>query len=100
LESLWEEEGISVGEIGRRLVLDTATLAGVLDRMVNAGWVRREVDSEDARVARVFLTEKAREATTELATTIGSTNNELLNKFSLEEKVLFKRFLRDIHNYD
>jgi DNA-binding MarR family transcriptional regulator len=51
-------------------------------------------------VARVFLTGKAREATAELATTIGSTNNELLNKFSLEEKVLFKRFLRDIHNYD
>jgi DNA-binding MarR family transcriptional regulator len=68
--------------------------------MVNAGWVRREVDSEDARVARVFLTGKAREATAELATTIGSTNNELLNKFSLEEKVLFKRFLRDIHNND
>ncbi len=96
LESLWEEEGISVGEIGRRLVLDTATLAGVLDRMVTAGWVRREVDAEDARVARVYLSEKAKEVTADLATTIEHTNNELLNKFSLEEKLLFKRFLRDI----
>jgi DNA-binding MarR family transcriptional regulator len=66
--------------------------------MVNAGWVRREVDTEDGRVARVYLTEKAREATADLATTIGCTNNELLNNFSLEEKVLFKRFLRDLHN--
>ncbi len=59
LEALWEEDGLSVGEIGRRIVLDTATLAGILDRMVTAGWVRRETDSLDGRVARVYLTEKA-----------------------------------------
>lgn len=44
LESLFEEEGLSIGDIGRRLVLDTATLAGVLDRMSTAGWLRREPD--------------------------------------------------------
>ena len=33
LEALWEEEGLSVGEIGRRITLDTATLAGILDRL-------------------------------------------------------------------
>lgn len=98
LEALWEEEGLSVGEIGRRLVLDTATLAGVLDRMVTAAWVRREIDAADGRVARVFLAEKAKEITADLAATIERTNNELLNRFSLEEKLLFKRFLRDINN--
>jgi len=95
LESLWDEEGLSVGEVGRRLTLDTATLAGVLDRMVNAGWVLREVDPADARVARIYLSEKAKAITADLAGTIEHTNNELLNSFSLEEKLLFKRFLRD-----
>jgi DNA-binding MarR family transcriptional regulator len=96
LESLWDEEGLAVGEVGRRLVLDTATLAGVLDRMVTAGWVRREVDSFDARVARIFLTEKARAITADLDQTIEKVNNDLLENFSLEEKLLYKRFLRDI----
>jgi DNA-binding MarR family transcriptional regulator len=96
MESIWEEDGISVGEIGRRIALDTGTLAGVLDRMVTAGWVRRETDPDDGRVARVYLTEKARAAKSELATLIERTNNELLSNFSLEEKLLFKRFLRDV----
>lgn len=96
MESLWEEEGLSVGEIGRKIALDTATLAGVLDRMVVAGWVRRETDQTDGRVARVYLTEKAHEAISGLASAIEITNNELLSNFSLEEKLLFKRFLRDV----
>lgn len=95
LEALWEEDGLSVGEIGRRIVLDTATLAGILDRMVTAGWVRRETDSVDGRVARVYLTEKATAAINQLAATIEQTNDELLKSFSPEERVLLKRFLRD-----
>jgi len=96
METLWEEDGLSVGEIGRRIALDTATLTGVLDRMVMADWVRREADQIDGRVTRVFLTKKAREAVSGLASAIEVTNNELLNNFSLEEKLLFKRFLRDV----
>lgn len=96
METLWEEDGLSVGEIGRRIALDTATLAGVLDRMVTSGWVRRETDRDDGRVARVFQTEKALAAIAELTIVIERTNNELLNNFTLEEKLLFKRFLRDI----
>ena len=98
LESLWDKEGLPAGEVGRRLVLDTATLAGVLDRMVAAGWVRREIDSFDARVSRIYLTEKANAIAEDLAETIEQTNNKLLNNFSMEEKMLYKRFLRDIIN--
>ena len=96
LESLGEEEGLSVGEVGRRLILDTATLAGVLDRMVTAGWIRREVDTTDGRVARIYLTEKANTIIADLSRSLDHTNNELLKIFSLEERLLFKRFLRDV----
>ncbi|MHB8828895.1 MAG: MarR family winged helix-turn-helix transcriptional regulator [Syntrophales bacterium] len=96
MESLWEEDRLSVGEIGRRISLDTATLAGILERMAAAGWILREADPDDGRVARVSLTEKARAAITDLRSAIETTNNELLNNFSVEEKILFKRFLRDI----
>lgn len=96
MESLWEEDGLSVGDIGRRLALDTATMAGVSERMVTAGWVRRGTDPEDGRVSRVFLTEKAKEAAADLVATIEGANNELLENFSLEEKLLLKRLLRDI----
>ena len=96
METLWEEDGLSVGEIGRRIALDTATLAGILDRMVNAGWVRRETDPDDGRVARVYLSEKALAAMDDLTSAIEKANNDLLTNFALEEKLLFKRFLRDV----
>jgi DNA-binding MarR family transcriptional regulator len=96
MEALWEEDGLSVGEIGRRIALDTATLAGILDRLVTAGWVRREVDAQDGRVARVYLTEKATAAIGQLATTMEQTNQELLKSLAPEEKLLLKRFLRDV----
>lgn len=96
METLWEEDGLSVGEIGRRIALDTATLAGVLDRMVTAGWVRRETDPDDGRVARVYLTQKAHDAMADMTAAIERANNELLGNFALEEKLLFKRFLRDV----
>jgi DNA-binding MarR family transcriptional regulator len=96
MESLWEEDGLSVGEVGRNIALDTATLAGVLDRLVTAGWVRREADPTDGRVARVYLTDKARGVIADLAAAIERTNDELLSSFSLEEKLLFKRLLREM----
>lgn len=96
MEALWEEDGLSVGEIGRRILLDTATLAGILERMVTAGWVRREADPQDGRVSRVYLTEKALDAVPGLEAAIEKANSELLSSFQLEEKLLFKRFLRDV----
>ena len=95
LEALWEEEGLSVGEIGRRITLDTATLAGILDRLVTAGWVRRETDKQDGRVTRVFLTNKARSVKEEMASAIERTNDTLQQGFAVEEKLLLKRFLRE-----
>ena len=39
LEVLWDEDGLSASTIGERLVLDPATLSGVLERMVSGGWI-------------------------------------------------------------
>ena len=44
LEALWLEDGISQKDIGMRLVLDRATLSGVVDRMSSGGWITKEQD--------------------------------------------------------
>ena len=55
---LWEEEGLSVKEIGQRLHLDSGTLTPVLKRLEKAGFVRRRRDAQDERQVRVELTDK------------------------------------------
>ena len=98
LEALWKEDGLSAGDIGKKLVLDGATLSGVLDRLASGGWVLKKSDAEDKRVQRIFLTSKSKDLRPKLSQARDRTNEDLLKPFTLEEKVLLKRFLRDIQN--
>lgn len=90
------EEGLSAGEIGARLTLDSATVSGTLERMAESGWITKEPDADDRRVVRVRLTAKARELAAGLHQAREQANQEVVGGLSLEEKVLLKRLLRDL----
>jgi len=96
LEALYEEEGLSVGEIGKRLVLDNATLSGVLDRMAEGGWVRKNTADEDRRLVQIFLTPKAKASRTKLIQEGKEANEEVLIGFRMEERLLLNRMLKDL----
>ena len=96
LEALWSEDGLSTGDVGKKLVLDGATLSGVLDRLALGGWVLKKSDTTDKRVQRIFLTSKSRDLKPRLSEARNQTNEDLLRPFTLEEKVLLKRLLRDM----
>lgn len=57
---LWEKDGISVSEIGEKLMLDNGTLSPLLKKMESAGYVERQRSREDDRVVVITLTEKGR----------------------------------------
>ncbi len=98
--ALLEEEGCSAGELGKRLMLDGATLSGVLERMEEAGWVVKAPAQADRRMLRLNLTPKAREAVPEIMRLMERANEESLAPFRLEERLLLKRMLRDLQSLD
>ena len=53
---LWEQDGVSVKEIGERLYLDSGTLTPLLKRLEAAGLVKRTRSTEDERQVLVALT--------------------------------------------
>ena len=57
---LWEEDGITVGEICSRLMLDNGTLSPLLKKMQQAGYVDRKRSEEDDRIVLITLTEEGR----------------------------------------
>jgi MarR family transcriptional regulator, organic hydroperoxide resistance regulator len=57
---LWEQDGLTVKEIGQQLHLDSGTLTPVLKRLQALGYVQRSRDLPDERQVRVTLTEKGR----------------------------------------
>ena len=57
---LWEQDGITVGALGEKLMLDNGTLSPLLKKMQQAGYVERTRSSEDERVVVITLTEEGR----------------------------------------
>ena len=96
LDVLWEEDDISAGDIGKKLKLDGATISGVLDRMVTGGWIAKETDPQDKRIQRISILQKGKELKIALTGERIQANDEILYNFSVEERVLLKRLLRDV----
>ena len=57
---LWEKDGLTVGELGRRLYLDNGTLTPLLKKLEAAGYITRSRDNNDERVVTVALTDEGR----------------------------------------
>lgn len=57
---LWERDGLSVGELGERLFLDSGTLTPLLKRMEASGWLSRQRAADDERRVQVHLTAEGR----------------------------------------
>jgi len=93
LEGLWYEDGQTATELGELLRLDKATLSGVLARMQDSGWVDRRADPTDGRVVRVYSSAQANAVKDELIAIRESSDREILSRYSIEEQLLFKRFL-------
>jgi DNA-binding MarR family transcriptional regulator len=96
LEAIAEEEGQSASDISKRLLLDNATLSGVLDRLAEAGWIVKKTDDRDRRVMRIFLSDSAREQRPKVGKARDGANQEILGSLTAEESVLLKRLLKDI----
>jgi MarR family transcriptional regulator, organic hydroperoxide resistance regulator len=63
---LWEEDGLPTSSIGEKLQQVGGTLTGVLDRMEERKLIRRERDSRDRRIWRIWLTDAGKELETVL----------------------------------
>jgi DNA-binding MarR family transcriptional regulator len=95
LQVLWERDGQSGAEIGQRLVLDSATMTGVIDRLEKLGLIARQADPEDRRVNRLVLTAAGRSLKAPLQTTMDAVNAEVAEGLGREAPA-FWRMLRTL----
>jgi DNA-binding MarR family transcriptional regulator len=57
---LWEGDGITVTQLGDRLLLDSGTLTPLLKRLESLGFLDRRRDPDDERRVRIKLTPSGR----------------------------------------
>jgi MarR family transcriptional regulator, organic hydroperoxide resistance regulator len=60
LRCLWGDDGLTPGEVARRLELSTPTVTKAAMRMEAAGLIDRRPDPRDARLVRLHLSDRGR----------------------------------------
>lgn len=60
LEVLWETDGLTPGDLADHLHVATPTVVKSANRMEASGLLTRRRDAADARLVRLYLTERAR----------------------------------------
>lgn len=96
LKVLWEQDNQSGADLGERLVLDSATMTGLLDRMEHAGLVERRSHATDRRVNQVVLTGRGRELQTPLEREMDQLNEDFLGDLPPADARLLRTLLNGI----
>jgi len=96
LECLWREDGLTPGELAQRIGVETPTVTRAAQRMEVTGLVRRMPDAEDARLVRVFLTERGREVQRLLPALLRAATEEVLAGLTQEERTELVRLLKRV----
>lgn len=92
---LWEEQKLTVGELGKKLFLDTGTLSPLLKAMEKKNLLRRTRDSVDERIVMIEITQqgealkdKAVFVPAEMGKCVDLTPDEAKTLYSLLYKIL------------
>ena len=97
LRSLWREDGLTPGQIARRLGLATPTVTRAATRMEAAGLLRREPHPSDGRLVRLMLTERGRELEQIIGPEMRALTEQTLAGLSTAERAELIRALRQVH---
>ncbi len=95
---LWEEDGLPTSAIGEKLQQVGGTLTGVLDRMEERSVIRRERDSRDRRIWRIWLTDTGKALETVLPPLAVEIREEAMRGVSYTEREQFCKILNQAIN--
>lgn len=96
LFQLWIEEGIPQSQLAACMEVEPPTATKMLQRMERAGLIERKPDPEDARVSRVYLTERSRALEQPVLDVWRQLEARTVSGLSLTEQTLLRRLLLQV----
>lgn len=98
LSVLRRHGGINQVELADRLDVEPMTVARLIDRMEEAGWVERRTDANDRRAKRLYLSARALEITTQLRSLAMGLRNEAMAGVTEDEHKALVNALKKVKN--
>jgi MarR family transcriptional regulator, organic hydroperoxide resistance regulator len=96
LNSLWDIDGQSQAELVRSLQVSPPTIYNMIVRMVEAGFVETRKCGKDARLIRVYLTEKGSEIKPKVEEQWLKLEANMFSDLSETERLMFSLLLKKI----
>ena len=96
LRCLWQEDGLSPGEVARRLNLATPTVTRATTRMAAAGLLRREPHPRDRRMIRLWLTDRGHALEKDIDAEVSRIARRALATFTDDEAAALIRALEQV----
>jgi len=93
LFELWREEGLTHSQLAEQMCLEPPTITKMLQRMEGTGLLERRQDNEDARVSRVYLTDRGRDLEKDVVNVWQQLENNTVRGLNETEQLLLRRLL-------
>jgi DNA-binding MarR family transcriptional regulator len=93
---LWIEQGISQSQLAASMGVESPTATKMLQRMEHAGLIERRPDPEDARISRVYLTERGRALERPVLEVWKQLEAQTVAGLSATEQALLRRLLMQV----
>jgi len=96
LLQLWNEQGIPESQFAAFMGVQPPTATKMLQRMERAGLIERRPDLEDARISRVYLTERGRALEQPVLKVWRQLEAQTVAGLSPTERALLRRLLMQV----
>lgn len=91
LKVLSETDGMSGAEIGARMVLDAASVTGIVDRLEAQGLLERRPDPKDRRTRQIVATRRADDLIAAMDSAMDRLNAEAVAILGRKDSEFFQR---------
>jgi DNA-binding MarR family transcriptional regulator len=86
LEELWKEDGLTLGELARRMGVEVPTVTRMTKRMQSAGLLARTTDPRDRRLIRITLTDQGQALREELPAVLNDVARRALRDLTPDQR--------------
>lgn len=93
-----DKPGLSAVAVARLAQMDTVAVSRAVTKLLDRGWVLRELDSEDRRRSVLDVSAEGRELHDQIAPLASKLEASLLEELSEEEQRVFAKAIRVLHS--
>lgn len=96
LEALTDGNGLPMGDLATRLLVDGPTLTKIIDKMVESAQVYRAPDPHDRRRVLIFLSQRGAEQFKDIGPIIKSIQQNLLDRLGASDATVLTSLLSEL----